>query len=106
MARRNKDQTRGYLVQCSRCQAWRKVRTLEEQQAARKLGSCPSCLTLPEWRLEVLHRLLQAHLASIAEKARALPEQEREVYRALYKKRLRQAALVRQQLEPVEVAQS
>jgi hypothetical protein len=90
-----------FVYECLRCHRWHSAGSLAQQQAARKVGSCPSCLTLPEWRCQVYLRLLQAHLASIAEKARALPEQERDVFRALYKKRLRQAALVRQQLESV-----
>jgi DNA-directed RNA polymerase subunit RPC12/RpoP len=101
--RRSKYKKRVWVYRCDRCGKWHSAGSLAQQQAARKLGSCPSCLTLPEWRLEVYKRLLQVHLDIIVAKGLAAPEGDRAFWRVLYKKRIRQAALVQQQLEPVEV---
>jgi hypothetical protein len=77
------------------------VPTLAQQQAARKLGSCPSCLTLPEWRCEVLKRLISVHLDSIVAKGLAAPEGDKAFWRGLYRRRQRQYLAAKEQMEVV-----
>lgn len=62
-----------------------------------------NCEQEHEGRIKLYIKLCMLHVEDIVTKAGTLPEEERAIYRVLYKKRLRQAALARMQLELAEV---
>jgi hypothetical protein len=96
---RRKYRKRVWVYECLRCGRWHSAGSLAQQQAARKLGSCPSCLTLPEWRCEVYRRLVALHLDSIVAKGLAAPEQDKAFWRGLYRRRQRQYLAAKEQME-------
>lgn len=60
------------------------------------------CENEHEGRIKLYIRLCMLHVEDIVKKAGTLPEDQRAIYRVLYKKRLRQCAVAKMQLEAVE----
>jgi hypothetical protein len=80
---------RMYIVACQRCTRWYSVPTRAAQAEAKQRGSCMQCIKEQTGRLEVFKKLLQCSMEDITKRASSLPENQREVYRRLYRKRQR-----------------
>jgi len=90
---------RTYIAACGRCHRWYSVPSLEAQAEARKRGRCMDCIKEQTGRLEVYKRLLQCSMEDITKRARTLPEDQREVYRTLYRARQRKWRWCQEQIE-------
>lgn len=90
--------TRMYIVECKRCERWYSVKTLEQQRIAKAKGVCMECEEEREGRIKLYMRLCMIHLEEIAKKAGKLPEEQRPIYRVLYKKRIGQYETAKQAL--------
>jgi hypothetical protein len=104
MARGRKPyRTRVYLASCAKCERWYSCATLEIQAQAKQRGMCMDCENEREGRIKLYMKLCMLHIEDIAKKAGTLPEDQRAIYRVLYKKRLRQYQTAKQEREGVEV---
>jgi hypothetical protein len=106
-----KSHKRTYLYGCPLCHRWSSVATLEEQAALREQGACATCCADQGWMLRVRIAALEQHLAEIKARGLALPLEEREPIRVIYRHKHahlvqaqeRLAAFLAQQAQPEAV---
>lgn len=89
--------TRMYIWECTRCERWQSVKTLEQQRVAKAKGICMDCEGKRKFRLELYMHIVAQHLDELVAKGKAAPEEKREVFRRLYRKRQRQFLVAKEE---------
>jgi hypothetical protein len=92
-------QKRVYIVQCSICGRWCPVPTLEHQRICKEAGSCLDCMANGPFRLRVQIAAVEEAIAWVVRRGKAAPEEKRGQWRAVYTRKVKQLARLKERLE-------
>jgi hypothetical protein len=86
---------RPYLYECPKCNKWCSVPTSEMQQECREAGACPRCQHDTSWLARVKVAAIEEHMARLVTLGKAAPEEQKAVYRAMWRKKAAQLQVAR-----------
>lgn len=94
---------RTWVYACPLCRRWVACASERTQALCRMRGACVACVATDGWRLRVHIARIEQGLETIVALGRSLPENKRDVFRRLYRKRQAQWIAAKALLEEVPV---